>query len=141
MDIRSKILAFVWGIIVVALVIPFTPNISLAEAKKCCNKKCSSMIVAPAGKQSTLPCKHQKDSVQCCQKNCANIITHKIAKPLSFIGVKTGIENTSTKILFSVLILDSSIQLAKLGFEKNKPLFFYKLKSPPLYLSNSILRI
>jgi hypothetical protein len=143
MIVKPKFLKFLFGILAISLMVPFSPSVSLAKAKMCCKKKCLSMMVTVPSSASkpVKHCSHQKDPRQCCENNCSKVITYNKPEPFSFIGARTEIETPDVYNYFSIILQNSSTQRPDFFSQNKASSFLYKLPSPRLYLSNSILLI
>ena len=139
MPARSIALKFLFGIIVFSLVIPFSPPVSLAKAKICCQKKCSKMmgVMAESEQKPTKHCDHKKNPVDCCQKNCSNIITYEKSEQISLVGKRIGIASPQLTAICLSVISDSSLQPSKLPLKHYPDSYSYKIKSLPIFITIS----
>jgi hypothetical protein len=136
MKMSPKFLKVVFAILVFSLVAPFSPSVSSAKAKICCKKNCKSMVAAPQATTSTATkhCSNQQDgSAGCNSESC--LITDEKSESFSFVKTQEA-----KQPIFS--LVSSLVKETPQGFQ------FVPAKGagtqqqgPPLYLSNSILRI
>ena len=143
MPIRPRILKLLFGIIVFSLVIPFSPPVSLAKAKMCCQKKCSKMmgVMAESEQKPTKHCDHKKNPVDCCQKNCSNIITYEKSEQISLVGKRIEIASPQLTAICLSVISDSSHQPSKFPLKHYLEPYLHKIKNPPIFITNSSLLI
>jgi hypothetical protein len=124
--------------LIVALMIPLSPPISLAKAKLCCKTKCAKMggMINSSESQSK-HCRHQKNPIDCCKENCSQFVVFE--KPNSDFAIQTP----TAESLEQFPIWTWVIPIAG-GLEKSKPKFRFldeikrsSPQNPPVYLSHS----
>jgi hypothetical protein len=135
MKICPNIMKVVFAILVFSLVVPFSPSVSSARAKICCKKNCKSMM-GGASQSTPKTANHGKSAAgaaRCDNESC--LITDEKSESFSFVKTQEA-----KQLIFS--LVSSLIKETPQGFQ------FVPAKgagtqqqAPPLYLSNSILRI
>jgi hypothetical protein len=135
MKLNCKFLKVVFAILVFSLVVPLSPSVSSAKAKICCKKSCKSMVAASQATNSTAKkhCHQQDGSAGCSHGSC--LITDEKSESFSFV-------KTQETQQLNLSLVSSLVKEIPQGFK------FIPAKDacipqqgPPLYLSNSILRI
>jgi hypothetical protein len=135
MKIRSNMIKVVFSILVFSLVVPFLPSVSSAKAKICCKKNCIRMEDAHQATTSTATkhCHQQDGSAGCNSESC--LIMDEKSEFFSFVKTQEAKQ-------LNLSLVASLVKETLQGFQ------FVPAKGagaqqhgPPLYLSNSILRV
>lgn len=139
MPIRPTALKILFGIIVLSLVIPFSPPVSFAKAKMCCKTKCSKMMGAMAkSKQKPIKhCDHKKNPVNCCQKNCSNIITFEKSERISLVGKRIEVASPQLVLISLNTLSHHLVPISKFPLKSNFDSYSYRIKNPPIFITIS----
>jgi hypothetical protein len=135
MKMHSNIVKVVFAFLVFSLVVPFSPSVSSAKAKICCKKNCKSVEAAHQATTSTATkhCHQQDGSAGCDNESC--LITDEKSESFSFVKTQEAKQLNLSLVASLVKETPQSFQFAPAkgaGAQK---------QGPPLYLSNSILRV
>jgi hypothetical protein len=135
MIISSKLLKVILAILVFSLVVPISPSVSSAKAKICCKKNCKSMIGTSSPTTSNIPNFGNSiaGTVPCNNESC--LITDGKSESFSLVNA-----NEAKQLIF--FLVSYFIREVPQGFQFIPAISAgTQQQRPPLYLTNSILRI
>jgi hypothetical protein len=138
MSFRKFSVKILFAILIVALMIPLTPPVSLAKAKLCCKTKCAKMgeMVKSSGPQ-TKHCHHQKSPIDCCKENCSQFVTFEKPNPVLAIQTHFAESLEQPPVVIWVAPITEIFEKSKLSLKVLDEFKRSKAKNPPIYLSHS----
>jgi hypothetical protein len=138
MSFRKYSIKIFLAILIVALMIPLTPPVSLAKAKLCCKTKCAKMggMVKSGGSQ-TKHCHHQKSPIDCCKENCSQFVTYEKPDPVLAIQTYSSESLEQSPIVIWVAPITPILEKSKLSLRGLDEIKRSKPQNPPIYLFHS----